>query len=1175
MKFARMLAALAASVGFLAASASAQVVISQLYGGGQSTGAPYNADYVELYNKGPGTADLTGWSVQYAAAVGTTWSRRDLSGSIPANRYFLVQMSTTGAAGAALPTPDVAGTGIAMSATTGKVALVNNQTTLSGACPSFGAAGIVDFIGYGTANCFEGAGIGAAPTITTAVFRLNGGCTDSNNNNLDTNVAAPNPRNSASDAGPTCSSDADLSLTASASPNPAYVGSDTVTYTLGVNNIGASSANNCMISFPMPAGLTGFASVPAGAPNGPNYEINLGTISANASVNVTVTATPTGDATITANFSVSTTSTEVTNANNSASANHRTYLAASSVAIKISQVYPGGGSASAAASYNRDYVELFNAGGQPFTLDGRSIQYQSETGTTWTSVVLPNFTLNPGQYYLVALGTTGTGGAPLPATDFASTSNSLANTAGKVALVNGSAALTTGCNASGPLVIDFVGWEGVACFEGSGAAPWTSGDLVNVIYRKADGCTDTNNNATDLKVTRPAPRNSTTTVTCGTPKADLVLTASVTPDCQVLPGAGALTMIITCANAGDLAAANSQATITFPASLTPTNAVTGTGSALISSNTVTWTIGSVGIGAAPTLTITADVSSAIGNAVVTGTASTTSLELATGDNAFSHANYIPADYGTNLLQVIATSVPTASLAKRTMTSATGGTVNIVGVGQVETFSRLYRSPDGTKFAVLIDTDGHSFTGDQLCIVTVGPNPTITAIADTGGTFLVNGAAITSFDRVLAINDAGQVAFSGARSSLGTAADDFVALYTPGSPGTITAIAEESAAAPGLVDGATIGTTSIVQGLTNNGKVLFVASLAGTAVTANNQYLCLSDGTTHTVIARKGVDFPGSNFAELLTGTWLAMSTSGTDRSANITGDGAHTMLSGTLSTGNTARDDSLVYDGFIMAQEGAIIPGSGFGAAVSSFNFNYLDPDNHWFALGSNTGGQDFALRDGVVIARTGDLIHSGATESFSDTSPLNPGGAGFAQCFFQAHGFGSNWIVGGISNGPDAWANAVIVTADRVVMREGDPIDVNGNGLNDDNAAAHILRDDRMMVGADGAVYAVLQTRARNICSGIVDIGNTLVRIPPPGPAACSIADIATEGNPDLQAGPDGFITGVDADAFFEAYFKLTQRPDNTFIADIVGDLGIGPPNGFVEGVDADAFVIAFFVGC
>jgi len=53
-----------------------------------------------------------------------------------------------------LPAPDATGS-IAMSATAGKIALVNSTTALSGTCPT--GTGIIDFAGYGTtANCFEG-----------------------------------------------------------------------------------------------------------------------------------------------------------------------------------------------------------------------------------------------------------------------------------------------------------------------------------------------------------------------------------------------------------------------------------------------------------------------------------------------------------------------------------------------------------------------------------------------------------------------------------------------------------------------------------------------------------------------------------------------------------------------------------------------------------------------------------------------------------------------------------------------------------------------------------------------------------------------------------------------------------------------------------------------------------
>ena len=65
-----------------AGTAQAQVVISQSYGGGGNSGATYKNDFIELRNNGTVAVDLSGWSVQYASATGSTWQVTALSGSI-------------------------------------------------------------------------------------------------------------------------------------------------------------------------------------------------------------------------------------------------------------------------------------------------------------------------------------------------------------------------------------------------------------------------------------------------------------------------------------------------------------------------------------------------------------------------------------------------------------------------------------------------------------------------------------------------------------------------------------------------------------------------------------------------------------------------------------------------------------------------------------------------------------------------------------------------------------------------------------------------------------------------------------------------------------------------------------------------------------------------------------
>src|SRR6058998_3328823 len=80
----------AGSLPRTAQAVSTTVVISQVYGGGGNSGAPYTNDFVELFNRGTSTVSLTGWTVQYASAGGSSWSRTTLSGSIAAGAHYLV-----------------------------------------------------------------------------------------------------------------------------------------------------------------------------------------------------------------------------------------------------------------------------------------------------------------------------------------------------------------------------------------------------------------------------------------------------------------------------------------------------------------------------------------------------------------------------------------------------------------------------------------------------------------------------------------------------------------------------------------------------------------------------------------------------------------------------------------------------------------------------------------------------------------------------------------------------------------------------------------------------------------------------------------------------------------------------------------------------------------------------
>ncbi|MGI8542924.1 MAG: DNA/RNA non-specific endonuclease [Aridibacter sp.] len=170
------------------------LVISQVYGGGGNSGAQFSNDFIELFNNGTSAVSFTDWSVQYASASGTSWQKAAISGTVLPGQYFLVQLGGGTSGGVALANPDASG-GLNLSATSGKVALVKNNTALAGGCP-LGDAAIADLVGYGGASCFEGSAPAPGLSNTTAAFRTRGGCRDTNFNQANFTEAAPDPRNS-------------------------------------------------------------------------------------------------------------------------------------------------------------------------------------------------------------------------------------------------------------------------------------------------------------------------------------------------------------------------------------------------------------------------------------------------------------------------------------------------------------------------------------------------------------------------------------------------------------------------------------------------------------------------------------------------------------------------------------------------------------------------------------------------------------------------------------------------------------------------------------------------------------------------------------------------------------------------------------------------------------------
>ena len=190
--------------------------------------------------------------------------------------------------------------------------------------------------------------------------------------------------------------------------------------------------------------------------------------------------------------------------------------------LVISQLFAGGGLTN--ATFGNDFIELFNRGTTTvdFAVTPYSAQFLSTSGSTWSKTDLSSGSIAPGRYFLIREGSGGSSGAALPASDAAGTINLTSTTAGKVALVSNATLLTGNCpgddgaapfNPLNANVADFLGYGGTVttsnhCYEGSGPAVFTLSNNTIATYRRAGGCTDTNDNSPNFFISTPAPRNS-------------------------------------------------------------------------------------------------------------------------------------------------------------------------------------------------------------------------------------------------------------------------------------------------------------------------------------------------------------------------------------------------------------------------------------------------------------------------------------------------------------------------------------------------------------------------------------------------------------------------------------------------------------------------------------------
>lgn len=217
-KCATYLAALAClmicSSGIVAQSiADSNIRISQIYTRGGEPGSRFQNDYIELFNRGHEAVDISGWTLNLSNFSGTPPNIQYSSTGITLasglvinpGQHLLIKFGGSGSGGSPIPVSDINLNPMPLSDFGGQIALVAKSKTLPfGYCPAAPdlTGVVVDYVGYGTAICYENT-VTLAPGPDQALTRTGGGCTDNNDNLADFSFATPNPR-TRSDAATPC-----------------------------------------------------------------------------------------------------------------------------------------------------------------------------------------------------------------------------------------------------------------------------------------------------------------------------------------------------------------------------------------------------------------------------------------------------------------------------------------------------------------------------------------------------------------------------------------------------------------------------------------------------------------------------------------------------------------------------------------------------------------------------------------------------------------------------------------------------------------------------------------------------------------------------------------------------------------------------------------------------------
>ena len=340
------------------------------------------------------------------------------------------------------------------------------------------------------------------------------------------------------------------------------------------------------------------------------------------------------------------------------------------------------------------------------------------------------------------------------------------------------------------------------------------------------------------------------------------------------------------------------------------------------------------------------------------------------------------------------------------------------------FLTLYGSPVGAHWIFKAFTDNPN--SDANDVIVVGSGRMGTVVAKEGDPSPIGGLTYGFMDSDCGINNSARYVF-GNRLSGGPASNDEI-IFTFDGANLITAV-REGDAAPGLVDPTGVEDELFGNSL-NSAHILSDNTVAFRADLIQNIHNDYESALYHgsMVLVQEGTP-AGPNPREIFD-SFVALAGNTFSSSA----DGGSWIVEADIMPG-FGTIEAVVVNGWIELRDGDLL--DGLASPVEVVSAVDMAGNGDWFAIGGLANDDRWAVRNGLVIAATGQPITPSEPEEVF-AGPMLAANANAAGDFF---------VIGTTSN-PDPSANQVVVlNAQMVIARSGDPVDLDGDGLNNDDA--------------------------------------------------------------------------------------------------------------------------------